>query len=103
MEELKMTNSKKMAMEQLEIVAGGTYPQSMEVANFLQKAGYRGLFKGAKVNFDHLRKAVNSLGFECNDRGGFFDQNTYVNKLTGRVYTHEEFKIALKVKFPRVA
>lgn len=98
-----MTNSKKMAMEQLEIVAGGTYPQSMEVATFLQKAGFKGLFKGFKVDFDNLRKAVDSLGFNCNDRGGFFDQNTYVNKVTGMEYTHEEFKLALRIKFPRVA
>lgn len=94
-----MINSKKMEMEQLENVAGGTYAQSLEVANILTKAGYRGLVDGFKVNFNELRSAIDSLGFECRDHGGIINQNTYVNKLTRKIYTQEDFKIALQIKF----
>lgn len=97
-----MINSKKMVMEQLDCVAGGTYPQSMEIANFLEKAGYKGLYKGGKVDFTVLRNVVSSLGFDCHDHGGIFHSNTYTNKVTGTEYTHEEFKFALKYKFPNV-
>lgn len=102
MEELKMINSKKMVMEQLENVAGGTYLQSYEVANILTKVGFKGLLDGAKVNLKELRSAVNALGFRCNDHGGIVTQNTYVNKATNKVYSQEEFKVALQIKFPGV-
>lgn len=94
-----MTNSKKMEMGQLENIAGGTYAQSLEVANILTKAGYMGLVDGFKVNFKELRSAIDSLGFECRDHGGIINQNTYVNKLTRKIYTQEDFKIVLDVVF----
>lgn len=96
-----MINDKKMEMDQLDIVAGGTFTQSHEIASFLKKAGYRGMFKGLDVNYKNLRSVVDSLGFRCNDHGGFRN-NTYVNKVTNKEYSQEEFKIALQIKFPNV-
>ncbi len=90
---------------QLDNVAGGTYLDSMQVTQFLTKAGYKGMTDekfGLAVNFDNMRKAVDSLGFESHDHGGMSNDNTYTEKATGKVFTQDEFMSFLHKKFPDV-
>ena len=57
--------TKAMTDDQLDNVNGGTYIDSMEVANLLKKAGVKGTTKlGVFVNYDGMRKAISDLGFE---------------------------------------
>ena len=98
----------KLSDEELDGVTGGTYAQSMAVAGFFEKAGYSDMFKkdGVGVNFDAMRKAIDGLGFESHDHGGLkifgADDNTYVQKSTGKVFSQDEFMGFLKQKFPNV-
>ena len=90
-----------MTDDQLDNVNGGTYIDSMEVANLLKKAGVKGTTKlGVFVNYDGMRKAISDLGFESQDHGGLEKANTYVEKSTGKVFTQKEFVDFLKQKFP---
>ena len=106
-----MANEKDLKMNklddaELDNVVGGTYDQSMAVAGFFEKAGYKDMFKqnGVSVNFDNMRKAINDLGFESKDHGGLAvfggKDNTYVEKSTGKVFSQDEFMDFLKKKFP---
>ena len=108
-----MKNEEKLKMNklddmELEGVVGGTYDQSMAVAGFLQKAGYKDMFKkdGISVNFDAMRSAIDGLGFESKDHGGIKlfggKDNTYVERSTGKVFSQDEFMGLLQQKFPGV-
>lgn len=101
--DMKKMKAKALSEEQMENVAGGTYIDSMQVANFLQKAGFDGLTtSGVVVNFKEMRSAIDKLGFESNDHGGLVNANTYKEKATGKVFSQEEFMNYLKDKFPGV-
>ena len=101
--DMKKMKGKALSDEQMEKVAGGTYFDSMEVANFLQKAGYKDVLEsGVAVKFDAMRTAIDKLGFESKDHGGLFNANTYKEKATGKEFTQEEFMDFLKKKFPGV-
>lgn len=101
--DIKKMKDKALSEEQMENVAGGTYFDSMEVANFLQKAGYNDVLKnGVIVKFEEMRNAIDKLGFESHDHGGLLNSNTYKEKATGREFSQEEFMRYLKNKFPGV-
>lgn len=98
--------AKAMTDDQLDNVNGGTYLQSMQVAQLFKKAGISGTVNddGLSVNFDGMRKAISDLGFESKDHGGLAilgaKDNTYVEKTTGKVFTQDEFVDFLKQKYP---
>ena len=92
--------NRKLNEQELEGVAGGTYLQSMEVAGFLEKAGYKNMFNDiGGVNFDSMRDALKGLGFESHDKGGLFKDNTYTEISTGKKFSQEELMKTLKEKF----
>ena len=101
---------KKAAMSdnELDNVVGGSYEDSLQVAHFLKNAGFSDAVQGngVAVNFDGMRKAIDSLGFESHDHGGIklfgADDNTYTEKATGKTFTQAEFMDVLKQKFPGV-
>lgn len=98
--------ARAMTDDQLDNVNGGTYTQSMQVAQLFKKAGVAGTVNddGVTVNFDGMRKAISDLGFESKDHGGLAilgaKDNTYVEKATGKVFTQQEFVDFMKQKFP---
>ena len=49
-----------------------------------------------------MRNAINELGFVSHDNGGFEVSNTYVEKATGKEFSHKEFMDFLHKKFPNV-
>lgn len=101
--DMKKMQSKALSDDQMENVTGGTYFDSMEVANFLQKAGYKDVIEsGIAVKFDQMRNVIDKLGFESHDHGGLLNSNTYKEKATGKEYSQEEFMSFLKNKFPNV-
>ena len=101
--DMKKMKGKALSEEQMEHVAGGTYFDSMDVANFLQKAGYKGVLKdGLFVQFGEMRNVINELGFESHDHGGLTNANTYKEKATGKEFSQEQFMDYLKKKFPGV-
>lgn len=101
--DMKKMKGKALSEEQMEHVAGGTYFDSMDVATFLQKAGYKDVLEnGVVVKFGAMRNAIDKLGFESKDHGGLFNSNTYKEKATGKEFTQEEFMSYLKKKFPGV-
>lgn len=97
-----------MSDDQLDNVNGGTYMQSLQVANLFKKAGIAGTVdeNGLSVNFDGMRKAISDLGFESKDHGGLAilgaKDNTYVEKATGKEFSQKEFVDFLKQKFPQL-
>lgn len=94
---------KALTDEQMENVAGGTYSESMQVAYFLQQAGFQDTVKCTFfVNFNGMRNAISQLGFVSQDHGGIVNENTYVEKATGKVYSQDEFMNYLKQRFPNV-
>ena len=93
----------KLNDQELQGVAGGTYFQSMEVADFLEKAGYKNMHNDiGGVNFDSMRNALKDMGFESHDKGGIFKDNTYTQTSTGKTFSQEELMKTLKQKFPGV-
>ena len=95
--------NRKLNDQELEGVAGGTYLQSMEVAGFLEKAGYKNMFNDiGGVNFDSMRTALKDMGFESHDKGGLLNDNTYTQISTGKEFSQDELMKALKEKFPGV-
>lgn len=102
MDNKKYANS-KLNDQELEGVAGGTYLQSMEVAEFLDKAGYKNMFNDiGGVNFDSMRTALKGMGFESHDKGGILKDNTYTQISTGKEFSQDELMKTLKEKFPGV-
>ena len=92
--------NRKLNDQELEGVAGGTYLQSMEVAGFLEKAGYKNMFNDiGGVNFDSMRDALKGLGFESHDKGGLLKDNTYTEISTGKKFSQDELMKTLKEKF----
>ena len=81
----------KLNDQELEEVAGGTYPQSMEVAKFL--VGYKDIIKDGGVDFDSMRNVLKDLGFESHDIDII---------LRGKTYTRDEFIRILKEELPRM-
>ena len=95
--------NRKLNDQELEGVAGGTYLQSMEVAGFLEKAGYKNMFNDiGGVNLDSMRDALKGLGFESHDKGGLLKDNTYTQISTGKEFSQAELMKTLKEKFPGV-
>ena len=83
--DMKKMQSKALSDDQMENVTGGTYFDSMEVANFLQKAGYKDVIEsGIAVKFDQMRNVIDKLGFESSNRKGI---------QSGRVYELSEKQI----------
>ena len=102
MDNKKFANS-KLNDQKLEGVAGGTYLQSMAVAEFLEKAGYTNMFTGTgRVNIDGMRTALKEMGFVFHDKGGFLNDNTYTQISTGKEFSQAELMKALMEKFPKV-
>lgn len=102
MDNKKFANS-KLNEQELEGVAGGTYLQSMEVAGFLEKTGYKNMFNDVGgVNFDSMRAALKGMGFEPHDKGGLLNDNTYTQISTGKEFSQDELMKTLKEKFPGV-
>ena len=99
MDNKKFANS-KLNDQELEGVAGGTYLQSMEVASYLEKVGYKDMFNAiGGVNFDSMRTALKEMGFESHDKGGFSKNNTYIQISTGKKFSQAELMKTLKEKF----
>ena len=93
--------SRKLNDQELEGVAGGTYLQSMEVASFLDKAGYKNMLNDiGGVNFDSMRAALKEMGFESHDKGGLLKDNTYTQISTGKEFSQAELMKVLKERFP---
>ena len=92
--------NRKLNDQELEGVAGGTYLQSMEVAGFLEKAGYKNMHNDiGGVKFDSMRDALKGLGFESHDKGGLLKDNTYTEISTGKEFSQDELMKTLKEKF----
>ena len=72
----------------------------MEVAGFLEKAGYKNMFNDiGGVKFDSMRDTLKGLGFESHDKGGLLNDNTYTEISTGKKFSQEELMKTLKEKF----
>ena len=85
-----MLEGKKVSLEDLECVSGGTIIESYHVGCILQDAGYK-VFdsNGYTLNFDKFRSVLKGMGFEkINDHGGILNENSYV--LKGETMNNEQ-------------
>jgi len=76
-----MKNDKKLSMDELDNVAGGTYLESASDAKNFQKIGvkvYESDVLGVPVvQFDKLRDAFTKFGVTIKDHGGLINENEY--------------------------
>ncbi|MCR5833978.1 MAG: hypothetical protein K6G55_04930 [Selenomonadaceae bacterium] len=85
-----MSDDSKLSLEELDNVAGGTYLESMEVADLLNKAGFKGIYKEkGGINFENFRSALEDIGLSVKDHGGLTRENTYTIKETGKVLNQD--------------
>lgn len=87
--------------QDLENVAGGTYFDSMQVCQFLDKAGYKDLLKGGLLpDMSNMRTVLNDMGINAHDKGGLSNGNTYT--MDGKTLNQEQLMNILQEKFPNV-
>ena len=76
-----MKNDKKLGMDELDGVTGGTYLESASDAKNFQKIGvkvYENDILGVPVvQFDKLRDAFTKFGVTVKDHGGLVNENEY--------------------------
>ncbi len=85
----------------LENVAGGTYIDSMQVCQFLSKAGCDNVLKdGVLPNLDGMRSVLKGMGITSHDHGGILNENTYT--MNGKTLNQNELMKVLQKKFPNV-
>ena len=103
----KILQGEMMSDSELEKVAGGTYLESLNVANFLYQAGFdNALNEKGLVNFAGVRSALDSIGIQAHDHGGVAvlgaSGNTYTVKATGQTLDQAGMMKFLRDKYPSV-
>lgn len=74
-----MKNDKKVSLDELEVVSGGTIIESYHVGFMLQDAGYNVFDADGKfMDMSKFRGVLNGMGFDkIDDHGGLFEGNKY--------------------------
>lgn len=107
MKDEKILKSEQLNDEELNLVNGGTYVESFNVASFLYQAGFDGaLSDNGLVNFSGMRSALNSIGISVEDHGGVAalggGKNIYTDKATGETFDQAGMMKFLRNKYPGV-
>lgn len=107
MKNKKILENEIMNDAELDLVNGGTYLESFNVAGFLYQAGFdNALNDKGGVNLAGMRSALDSIGIGVEDHGGLAaigaDHNVYTNKATGKTMNQAEMMSFLRNKYPGV-
>ncbi|MBQ9442446.1 MAG: hypothetical protein IJU55_05500 [Selenomonadaceae bacterium] len=107
MKDKKILENEIMNDAELDLVNGGTYLESFNVAGFLYQAGFdNALNDKGGVNFAGMRSALDSIGISVEDHGGLAalgaSHNVYTDKSTGQSMNQAEMMSFLRNKYPGV-
>lgn len=107
MKDEKILKSEQLSDSELDLVNGGTYLESFNVAGFLYQAGFDdALNEKGGVNFAGMRSALDKIGISVEDHGGLAalgaGHNVYTNKATGANMNQAEMMKFLRNKYPGV-
>ncbi len=74
-----MKKDKKVALDELEVVSGGTIIESYHIGFMLQDAGYKVFDADGKfMDMSKFRSVLNGMGFnKIEDHGGLIESNKY--------------------------